>query len=128
MKLLLDTHTFIWWNSDSSKLSKKILDLCGDRNNIILLSLVSIWEIEIKSKLGKLTLNNSLSAIIKHQKITNNIQLLPINLEHILQLETLNVYHKDPFDHLLIVQAMLENATLLSKDSKFGNYPIKVEW
>lgn len=53
MKLLLDTHTFIWWNSDSSKLSKKALDLCSDRNNIILLSLVSIWEIEIKSKLGK---------------------------------------------------------------------------
>lgn len=116
MKLLLDTHTFIWWNSQSSNLSKKALELCSDRNNILLLSLVSVWEIQIKSKLGKLILNKPLLSMIRHQQKVNNIQILSISLEHILELETLTVYHKDPFDHLLIVQARLENATLISNE------------
>lgn len=128
MKLLLDTHAFIWWDSNSSNLSKKALALCSDRNNILLLSLVSVWEIQIKSKLGKLTLNQSLLTMIENQQKVNNVKILPIKLDAILKLETLTVYHKDPFDDLLIVQAMLENATLLSKDSKFSDYPVNVEW
>lgn len=128
MKLLLDTHTFIWWNSNSSKLSKRALELCSNRNNNLFLSLVSIWEITIKSQLGKLSLNESLTEIIEKQQKVNNLQILPIDLNHILALHDLPLHHRDPFDRLLISQAILENATLISRDSVFQYYSVRLEW
>lgn len=128
MKLLLDTHTFIWWNSNSSKLSKRALELCGDRDYTLFLSLVSIWEITIKSQLGKLSLNESLANIIENQQRVNNLQILPIGVNHILALHNLPLHHRDPFDRLLISQAILENAILVSCDSVFQLYSVKLEW
>ncbi len=128
MKLLLDTHTFIWWNSNSSKLSKRALELCSDRNYTLFLSLVSIWEITIKSQLGKLSLNESFTEIIENQQRLNNLQILPIRLNHILALHDLPLHHRDPFDRLLISQAILENAILVSRDSVFQYYSVTLEW
>ncbi|MFB8792311.1 MAG: type II toxin-antitoxin system VapC family toxin [Potamolinea sp.] len=127
MKLLLDTHTFIFWDSQPSKLSQRALELLTNKDHLRLLSVVSLWEIQIKHQLGKLTLNKTLEEIIFVQK-NNFIEILPITVDHILALDSLPMYHKDPFDRLLIAQANIENAVLISCDSVFVNYSVKVEW
>ncbi len=128
MKLLLDTHTFIWWDSAPQKLSPKALAFCQNPENTWLLSMASIWEIQIKLQLGKLSLNLPLPELIESQQQTNNIELLPINLIHVLTLDSLPKHHKDPFDRLLISQAIVESAVLVSDDSILANYPVKIEW
>ena len=127
MKLLLDTHTFIFWDSQPSKLSQRVLELLTNKDNLRLLSVVSLWEIQIKQQLGKLTLNKTLEDIILIQQ-NNYIEILPITVAHILALDGLPLYHKDPFDRLLIAQANRENAVLISCDSVFANYSVQVEW
>jgi PIN domain nuclease of toxin-antitoxin system len=127
MKALLDTHTFIWWDSDPSRLSAKALTVLHDPASIILLSVVSVWEILVKSQLGKLTLRMPLDQIIA-QQVTNRVQILPATLEHVLALGELPAIHKDPFDRLLISQARVEGATLLSADQVFNQYPVQILW
>jgi PIN domain nuclease of toxin-antitoxin system len=116
MKLLLDTHAFIWWDSESSKLSSQALAFCQDRANTVLLSVASIWEMQIKLQLGKLRLNLPLAKVIESQQQTNGIEVLPIILSHVLELDSLPAYHRDPFDRLLIAQARVEDAVLISND------------
>ena len=128
MKLLLDTHAFIWWDSESSKLSPQALTLCQDRVNTVLLSIASIWEMQIKLQLGKLRLNLPLAKVIESQQQTNGIEVLPIILSHVLELDSLPVYHRDPFDRLLIAQARVEDAVLISNDPIFTNYSVKLLW
>jgi PIN domain nuclease of toxin-antitoxin system len=128
MKLLLDTHTFIWWDSDPVKLSPRVLALCKDRANIILLSVTSVWEMQIKLHLGKLRLRVPLPQMIETQRQTNNIEVLPVLLTHVLALGNLPNHHKDPFDRLLICQANIEGAILVSKDTKFQKYPVDLVW
>lgn len=128
MKLLLDTHAFIWWDSEPTQLSHRALALCQDRQNVLLLSVVSIWEMQIKLQLGKLRLTLPLREIVEHQQQTNNIEILPITLEHVLALDNLPAYHKDPFDRLLIAQAMVEKAVLVSADLNIAKYDVQVVW
>jgi PIN domain nuclease of toxin-antitoxin system len=128
MNLLLDTHTFIWWDSEPKKLSYRAIALCGDSSNTKILSVASIWEMQIKLQLGKLKFNKSLAEIISSQQQRNNLQILPITLNHILTLESLPYHHKDPFDRLLISQAIVENAVLISRDSIFFQYPVQLDW
>ena len=108
MKLLLDTHTFIWWVSDHIKLSRKALALCQDPANTIMFSVASAWEMQIKLQLGKLRLALPLADIITGQQQSNNIEILPVNLAHVLALGSLPGHHKDPFDRLLIAQTNVE--------------------
>jgi PIN domain nuclease of toxin-antitoxin system len=128
MKLLLDTHTFLWWDSDPSRLSSKALALCQDRANTVLLSVVSVWEMQIKSQLGKLKLSVPLAEVVEIQRQINNVEVISITLAHVLALENLPTPHKDPFDRLLIAQANVEGAVLVSDDSRFEEYPVKVIW
>jgi PIN domain nuclease of toxin-antitoxin system len=128
MKVLLDTHTFLWWDNEPDKLPKVIYDLCQNPENELLLSIVSVWEIQIKAQLGKLTLRTSLAQIVTDQQIQNGITLLPITLPHVFALQNLPPHHRDPFDRLLIAQPQNEEATLLSKDEVFANYAVKVVW
>ncbi len=128
MKLLLDTHTFLWWDNEPDKLPKSVYDLCQNPENELLLSLVSIWEIQIKTQLGKLNLRTSLAQIVTDQQNQNGITLLPITLPHVFALQSLSPHHRDPFDRLLITQAQIEEATLLSKDDVFANYAVRVMW
>jgi len=86
MKLLLDTHVFIWWDSDPAKLSKKALALCGDSANTLLLSVASAWEMQIKMQLGKMKLDFPLPDIINDQRRENGLQIIPVALEHVLAL------------------------------------------
>ena len=128
MKLLLDTHTFIWWDSEPAKLSSQALALCQDRTNTLLLSVASVWEMQIKLQLGKLRVSLPLRDLIESQQQVNSLQVLPIGLSHVLALENLPAHHKDPFDRLLIAQANVEDAFLVSRDQVFSDYPVKLLW
>lgn len=128
MNLLLDTHTFIWWSIKSNKLSQPVSDLLVDQNSVLFLSLVSVWEIQIKTQLGKLALELPLTELITSQQQSNNLQLLPIQLDHILALEELPDHHRDPFDRLLVAQAMIEQLSILSADTILTGYPVQRIW
>ena len=128
MKLLLDTHTFIWWDSDPLRLTPHVLEICQDTENLLLLSVASVWEMQIKLHLGKLELALPLPELVKGQQKINKIEILTVKLEHVLALDKLPPHHKDPFDRLLIAQAHIEEAVLVSKDPVFTKYPVKVAW
>jgi PIN domain nuclease of toxin-antitoxin system len=128
MKLLFDTHAFIWWDSEPQKLTPQIEALCRDRSNTLIFSVASAWEMQIKSELGKMRFEMPLASIVENQTQTNGVQVLPILLPHVLALENLPPHHKDPFDRLLIAQAIAENAVLLSADPVFAQYPVQVLW
>lgn len=128
MKLLLDTHTFIWFSEDDPLLSDTVHQLIADVNNQLFLSLVSVWEIQIKSQMGKLNLNNSLSETIDLHRKQNGLELLPIELKHILQLSELESVHRDPFDRLLIAQAKVESMVILTRDSRIKQYNVNTLW
>jgi PIN domain nuclease of toxin-antitoxin system len=125
---LLDTHTFIWWDTAPQKLSDRIRTLIQDPQNRILLSLVSVWEMQIKLQVGKLRLDLPLDEIISAQERKNHLGSLPIRLEHVFALQGLSLHHNDPFDRLLIAQAQTEGLSLLSKDGAFADYELDVIW
>lgn len=127
MKLLLDTHAFIWWDSDPSQLSARGLAALRDPGNEVWLSVASVWEMVIKAQLGKLALRLPLADIVAQQQ-ANGLQVLPVALAHALAVEGLPTIHKDPFDRLLIVQANVEGAELVSADPVVRQYPVRVLW
>jgi PIN domain nuclease of toxin-antitoxin system len=122
MKLLFDTHTFMWWHSEPDRIPIDTLTLLQNPNHELLLSIVSLWEMQIKIQLGKLTLRDDLELMLKTQQEQNNITLVSINFLHILELKNLPLHYKDPFDRLLLAQSKVENATLISRDLVFQNY------
>jgi len=128
VKILFDTHAFIWWDSNISRLSPEALQLCQNQENTILLSTVSIWEMQIKHQLGKLKLNLPLNDIVEAQQETNGLEILPVIPPHVFALDNLPLHHKDPFDRLLIAQANVEKAVLLSCDSAVQQYPVEIVW
>ncbi len=128
MKLLLDTHIFIWSFSKTKKLSSTAARELQNPANEVFVSVASIWEMQIKIKLGKMIFNDSLENIIIEQQQINRIQILPIILSHALHLENLPPHHKDPFDRLLISQAIVKNMTLVSADANFAKYQVNLLW
>jgi len=128
MKVLLDTHAFIWWDGNPTRLSPHVLALCQNRDNTLMLSVASIWEMQIKLQLGKLTMKMPLAELIESQQQTNNLEILPITLTHVLALQNLPLHHKDPFDRLLIAQAGIEEAVLISGDAAFAKYDVRLMW
>jgi len=128
MKLLLDTHVFLWLRNEPEKVSKTVLDAYQNSENSIFLSLVSVWEMQIKQQLGKLQLAISLADMVQEQCTNNDLGIIPIDLHHILGVEQLPFHHKDPFDRLLISQAKIEKLILASSDSRFAQYNIDLLW
>jgi PIN domain nuclease of toxin-antitoxin system len=128
VKLLIDTHVLIWVILNPEKLSSSVTRLFSDRKNDIYLSLVSIWEIQIKQQLGKLNFDLPLAELIESQQKVNDLKLLSITPEHIYALESLPHHHRDPFDRLLISQALYENMPILSVDIAFDAYPVQRIW
>jgi PIN domain nuclease of toxin-antitoxin system len=126
MKLLLDTHAFIWWDSDPGKLSAKALAALLDPANDVWLSVASVWEMVIKVQLGKLALRLPLGDVTQQQ--ANGLQVLPVALAHALAVEALPAIHKDPFDRVLVAQANAEGAELVSADPVVRHYPVRVFW
>jgi PIN domain nuclease of toxin-antitoxin system len=128
VNVLFDTHAFIWWDAEPDKLSPQAFATCKDPANTLLLSVVTIWEMQIKFQLGKLQLRLPLAELIETQVQTNQIVVLPITLTHVLALQALPAQHKDPFDRLLIAQANAEAAILISNDAVFAHYPVRLVW
>ena len=123
MKFLLDTHALLWWLADDSQLGRQARELVEDPGNDVLVSMVSLWEIAVKTRIGKL------QADIK--EITDAVQqegftLLDIGVTHLLTLAGLPMHHRDPFDHLLIAQAITEDATFISEDRNTARYPVRM--
>jgi PIN domain nuclease of toxin-antitoxin system len=128
VRLLLDTHSFIWWDGSSRRLSDAARDAILDDRNEVLVSICSVWELQIKLQLGKLNLRESLREIVAHQRIENGFTLLPVTEEHVYALDVLPPIHRDPFDRLLAAQAIVEGASLVTADPVFRSYPVPVLW
>ena len=124
MKLLLDTHTFLWFVNDNPKLSEHLKNLIEDTNNVSYLSVASLWEMSIKFNLGKLTLNPNYEEFVEREVTTSTIQLLNIELEHLKLNSTLPFHHRDPFDRLIIAQSIAEEIPIISVDSAFDKYSV----
>jgi len=122
VRLLLDTHALVWWAGDKSKLSPTALAELRDPANEIMLSAASIWELQIKIALGKFTLVHPLDVTVR-QQAANGFGLLPVTVDHALALRHLPPTHKDPFDRMLIAQALTEGAALVSADAVVAKYP-----
>lgn len=127
MKALLDTHTFLWFIDDNPRLSKIALEFL-EADNEIFISTASLWEIAIKVNIGKLTLSIPYEKLIEDHLQQNDIEELPINHNHLVAASSLPLHHRDPFDRMLIAQAMIEALPILSADSAFDSYALKRIW
>jgi len=128
MRLLLDTHVFLWFDAEPARLSSACEELLKDESNSFLLSLASVWEMQIKSQTGKLVLRLPLSSLIAEQENNLGLQILPLTLSHVYALQSLPDIHRDPFDRIMIAQAVVENLPFVSGDSLLEGYPIRRLW
>jgi PIN domain nuclease of toxin-antitoxin system len=128
MRLLLDTHAFLWWVEDDSRLSRKARAAIAEPGNNCFLSLASSWEMAIKISLGKLRLAAPLERFIPEQLAANGFRELAIDFRHVARVSRLPFHHRDPFDRLLVAQALEENLTVVSADRVFRTYGLSRVW
>lgn len=126
MKILLDTHVFLWAISDPDRLSSRAREVIKDARNEVLLSMASAWEIAVKSSLGKLSLPHSAVAFVQRQLGDHQIGILPLRLSHLSALEKLPWHHRDPFDRILVAQCIDENASLVTVDRQLRRYEVEI--
>ena len=122
MKILFDTHAFLWWTASPEKLPESLLQQIEDHENELYLSVVSSWEVEIKLGIGKLRLHDDWENIVRMELEKNDFRILPVHLHHSYALKGLEPLHKDPFDRMLIAQACSEKMVLASCDSLVRQY------
>ena len=128
MNILLDTHAFLWFVSDSPRLSDAAKTLIETEDSQPFLSIASLWEMAIKISLGKLRLEQPFETFIPQQLTVNGIGILNLSVEHTAAVSTLPFYHRDPFDRLIAVQAKVEQMPLVSADPVFDAYGIERVW
>ncbi|RJG55919.1 type II toxin-antitoxin system VapC family toxin [Sphingobium terrigena] len=121
MKLLIDTHILIWWLEDSPRLGQKARFRLSNPQNVVLASVVSLWEITIKWRVGKMHLPGSAFADVLREQ---NVDLLAVTSAHVAAVEMLDFHHGDPFDHLILAQAQAEGATLMTNDRQMTAYGV----
>lgn len=126
MRQLLDTHVFIWFVIGDDRINNKVRGQIESNDN--LLSIASLWEIAIKSSIGKLDLELSIEQLVEEQIIANGIELLDITTEHIAVVANLPLHHRDPFDRLIIAQATVEQIPVVGSDKAFDSYSIQRLW
>lgn len=126
MLYLMDTHVLIWFLHNDKQLSKKALGII--ETNDVIVSVASLWEISIKTSLGKLTLAEPFNDFFPKQLIINGIDILSITISHLNKVNTLKFVHRDPFDRLIIAQSLVENIPLISKDIEFKAYGVDLVW
>jgi PIN domain nuclease of toxin-antitoxin system len=126
--LLLDTHTFLWFIGNDPRLSTTAAGLIADPDTPVRVSVVSAWEIVIKLGTGKLTLDRPLAQLWPESLAANDFEVLDVTSRHVLALEGLPLHHRDPFDRLLIAQALTEGLEIVSADSAFAPYPVHCIW
>lgn len=128
MRALLDTNAFLWFISGSDRLSGKARSHIADFNNNLLLSTASLWEIAIKTSLGKLEMLSPFDQLIPAQLEKNAIDILSIELDHISKIIELELIHRDPFDRLIIAQGIAEQIPVITSDTMFDKYPVEIIW
>jgi PIN domain nuclease of toxin-antitoxin system len=128
VRLLLDTHAFLWFAGGDPRLSSRARRRIEDPGHDKFLSVASIWEAATKASLGKLTLSISLDAVIEEGAANNGIALLDVRREHAAAVEHLPLHHRDPFDRMLVCQAMVERMEIVSSDASLDAYPIRRVW
>ncbi len=122
MNLILDTHIILWWLDNSEKLPKKYFSVISDSDNICFISSATIWEISIKSGLGKLEIPDNFTDILQQEGFSE----LPVSWEHAAMVRNLPFHHKDPFDRLIIAQTIIEDYILLTVDKIIPIYGVKI--
>ncbi|MEP6923664.1 MAG: type II toxin-antitoxin system VapC family toxin [Pyrinomonadaceae bacterium] len=125
MRMLLDTHILIWFLEGNLLLAKSRRQVIAATNNEVFVSIASLWEIAIKISLGKLMLAQSFTDVI-NQLGAENIEILPIQPSHVLQVSTLPFHHRDPFDRIIIAQSNVETLPVMTDDAEFAKYGIKI--
>jgi PIN domain nuclease of toxin-antitoxin system len=128
MKILLDTHCWLWWITTPEKLGPESQQLIMDGRNEIFLSAASSWEIAIKYALAKLPLPEAPEKFIPPRLVRDAIRPLPINHTHALHVASLPLHHRDPFDRLLISQAQMEGLPIMTVDKQFKDYDVECIW
>lgn len=128
MRLLLDTHAFLWWVADSPRLSQGALEAIADERNEPIFSAVSGWEIAMKAGVGNLELPDPPERFVSEQVLRNDLEVLPIHLRHALRVHDLPNHHQDPFDRLLVAQALAEGLTIVTADPLVATYPVQTVW
>lgn len=128
MKYLLDTHALLWITTDDVRLSNKARDIYLNAENIICFSSASVWELVIKMSIGKIKFEKDLDDFIEVHVKGNNIDILKIELPHILRIANLPFHHRDPFDRLIIAQAIEDSLIILGSDSIFDKYKVNRIW
>jgi PIN domain nuclease of toxin-antitoxin system len=127
MRVLLDTHAFIWWFEHDRQLSDQAREAVAEAAEVFL-SVASCWEMAIKISRNKLTLANPIDRVIAEQLGLNGFQLLPVDLHDIARVATLPFHHRDPFDRMLAAQALVDELTIVSADPVFVKYGVKRTW
>ncbi len=127
MNLLLDTHAFVWWDSDKAQLPPRVLSAFFDPQNRLHLSIVSVWEMQIKAQLGKLTLRLPLRELLDDHR-RKGLLVAGIEVEDVLGLAALPTIHRDPFDRLIVSQALRGGYRLVSRDPIIANYGVTILW
>ena len=127
-RYLLDTHALLFMDQAPELLPPHLRALIEDTRNRLFVSIASLWEIQIKSMIGKLHLPLTIDRMMLRQQRENDIDLLPIEIAHIVEHEVLPAHHRDPFDRMLIAQARVEGLTLLSRDKTLSRYDVALHW
>ena len=128
MNILLDTHAYLWFIGGNERLSTVARSAIEDAGNLKLISVASLWEITIKHSLGKLQLKTDLRKVVSEHISDNGFDLLPVETAHLLALSTLPMHHRDPFDRLLIAQALSGKLAICSADKAFLDYDVELVW
>lgn len=127
MKILLDTHAFIWFIMDDAKLSRAAKNMI-ESTPVVMISVATAWEMAIKMKLGKLNISATFDQIFPYYLTINHITVLPIELRHLSLVASLPLHHRDPFDRLMIAQSIVDHLPIVSRDSAFDAYGITRLW
>ena len=126
MRVLLDTHTFLWAITNEVRLSPIVRSLMA--NGECFFSVASIWEVIVKAKTKKISLPEPVGSFLTSELAASHVRVLPITLNHVLRIESLDLHHRDPFDRMLIAQSLEENVPVLTADPVFRKYPVQVIW
>jgi PIN domain nuclease of toxin-antitoxin system len=126
MRVLIDTNVFLWFIAGSDRLNNQAKNIMTDMNNELVLSVASLWEIAIKSSLGKLELLRPFDQLIPEQLELHEVDVLQIELTHLSRIISLPFHHRDPFDRLIIAQSITENLPIITSDTVFQQYPVQI--
>lgn len=122
MKFLLDTHSLLWTVFEPDKLSTEAQEIIVDHNNIICVSLISLWEISIKQNIGRLDIPKEFFEVVSD----GGFEILPLTIDQIKKYRTLPLHHRDPFDRMLIIQARQQKLIFITRDSEISQYDVEI--